>query len=136
MIILILDTILIFLGATFVLISAIGLLRMPDIMIRMHAATKAGTLGVGFMMLAVASHFSSEEGTLSNFIRVLAIILFLLATAPVAAHLIARSAYLAGVKLWEHTQQDDLREHYHVGTEDEDIHDPIILGKLRRRADS
>lgn len=128
-----LDIILIFLGSSFVLISAIGLLRMPDIMIRMHAATKAGTLGVGFMMLAVAAHFSAESDTLSTFVRVVAIIVFLFATAPVAAHLIARSAYLVGVKLWR-VQHDDLRQHYETGPreKDNDIYDPIVFGNLRR----
>ena len=41
-------------GAFFTLVAAIGVVRLPDILMRMHASTKAGTLGTGFILLAVA----------------------------------------------------------------------------------
>ena len=91
-------------GAAFAFVAALGIARMPDIMIRMHASTKAGTLGVGLIVTAVAIHFA-EPGVV---VRAVAIIAFLLFTAPVAAHAIARAAYRTGVKLWEGTVIDEL----------------------------
>lgn len=89
------------------LVAAIGLLRMPDLLMRMHAATKAGTLGTGLLLLAVAVHFRETGVT----IRAIATIVFLLFTAPVAAHVIGRAAYLSGrLQLWNRTLVDELRE--------------------------
>lgn len=90
-------------GGLFAFIAALGLIRMPDVYIRMHAATKAGTLGVGLVMAAVAVHFA-EAGIA---VRALAGIVFLVITAPVAAHLIGRAAYRAGVAMWSGTITDE-----------------------------
>ncbi len=96
------------LGATFMFLAALGLLRMPDLMTRMHATTKAGVLGAGVMLLGVALYFSSLEVTA----RVVAIIAFVLITAPVAAHVIGRASYFVGVPLWQHTVKDECRGRY------------------------
>lgn len=86
------------------LVAALGVLRMPDLFMRMHAATKAGTLGAGLLLLAVALAFSQTGVT----VRTLATIAFLLVTAPVAAHVIGRAAYRAErVPLWERTCMDE-----------------------------
>jgi len=95
-------------GAFFILMAGLGLVRMPDLFLRMSASTKAATLGVGCTLLGVAFYF----GDFATFIRAGAIIIFLLLTAPVAAHLIGRAAYQDGVPLWHKTQFDDLRRHY------------------------
>jgi multicomponent Na+:H+ antiporter subunit G len=95
-------------GAFFMLVAAVGLLRMPDLFLRMSASTKASTLGLGCLMLGVAVYF----GDFTSLMRVGAIIVFLLATAPVAAHLLGRAAYHDGVPLWEGTLFDELRQHY------------------------
>lgn len=95
--------ILMLLGSAFAFIAALGILRMPDVYIRMHAATKAGTLGAGFMLLALVVFF----GDLGVVVEALAVFTFLLLTAPVAAHAIGRAAYLSGVPLWHQTQFDD-----------------------------
>ena len=100
-----LSVLLIALGAFFMLIAGLGLVRMPDLFLRMSASTKAATLGVGCTLLGVALNF----GDLATFIRAGAIISFLMLTAPVAAHLIGRAAYQDDVPLWEGTQFDDLR---------------------------
>ena len=102
------STILIVIGAFFILIAGLGLVRMPDLFLRMSASTKAATLGVGCTLLGVAFFF----GDFVTFIRAGAIIIFLLLTAPVAAHLIGRAAYQDGVPLWKETQFDDLRRQY------------------------
>lgn len=101
---------LMFLGAVFIFLAGVGILRMPDIFLRMSATAKAGTLGVGLILTAAALHFN-EFGI---YTRVIAIIFFILLTAPIAAHIIGRAAYFDGVPLWEGTIQDDLKKHYRI----------------------
>ncbi|WP_299616040.1 monovalent cation/H(+) antiporter subunit G [Pelagibius sp.] len=101
----ILTALLVLAGGLFALAAALGVLRLPDVLIRMHASTKAGTLGCGLILLAVAVHFG-ESGIVAR--AVLAIV-FLLLTAPVGAHLIGRAAYRTGVPLWQGTVIDELR---------------------------
>ena len=96
------------LGSYLMFLAGLGLLRLPDVFMRMSAATKASTLGAGFILLAAALYFE-ELGTTS---RAIATIFFLLLTGPVAAHRIARAAYIDGVHLWEGTIRDDLQGHY------------------------
>lgn len=99
----IITAVLILLGSAFVFISALGLLRMPDIYMRMHAATKAGTLGTGLILAALAVFF----GDLGGVVEASTVILFLLITAPVAAHILGRAAYLSGTELWDRTELDE-----------------------------
>lgn len=96
-------SILIVLGGGFAAIAGLGLLRLPDVLIRMHATTKAGTLGVGLIVLGVSVHFSSSL----VITKALLIIAFMFLTAPVGAHLIARAAYRRGIRLWGKTLLDD-----------------------------
>ena len=95
-------------GASFMLVAGVGVVRMPDLFTRMHASTKSATMGVSCVMLGAALHF----GDLAIAARALAVVLFMLVTAPVAAHMIGRAAYLSGVPLWEGTLSDDLRGQY------------------------
>lgn len=95
-------------GAAFMLLAAVGVLRMPDLLTRMHATTKAATLGVALVMVAVALHFA-EVAVVA---RASGVILFLLMTAPVAAHIIGRAGYFVGSKLWDGTVKDELRPNY------------------------
>lgn len=97
------------LGAAFVLMAGIGILRMPDTYLRMAVTTKAATLGVGLLLIAAAMYFND----LSTSTRVLAIIVFILLTAPVGAHLIGRASYIVGNELWEKSVMDDLKGQYH-----------------------
>lgn len=103
-----------FLGTIFVLLAAVGLLRMPDTYLRLAVTTKAATLGIGLLMIAAAIY--SYELALTA--KVLAIILFILLTAPVSAHLIGRTSYLAGVKLWKNSVMDELEGKYNNSTEE------------------
>jgi multicomponent Na+:H+ antiporter subunit G len=89
-------------------LAAIGLLRFPDLPTRMHATTKSGVFATCLIMIAVALYFSQTEVTA----RVIAIITFILITAPVAAHAIGRAAYFAGVPLWSGTIKDELNDYY------------------------
>lgn len=99
-------------GALFILLAAIGFVRMPDFFLRVSVTTKAATLGIGLILGAAALYFS-EVSVVS---RVFAIILFLLLTAPVAAHMIGRTAYFIGTKLWEETVIDELKGQYKKDT--------------------
>jgi multicomponent Na+:H+ antiporter subunit G len=104
--------ILLVIGTIFMVVAGVGIVRMPDLYLRMSATSKAATLGVGLVLLAVAVHFH-DFGVTS---RALATIIFLLFTAPVAAHIIGRAAYIAGVPLWEGTVCDELRGRYDKDT--------------------
>ena len=95
-------------GSFLMFLAGLGLLRLPDVFLRMSAATKASTLGAGFILLGAALYFE-DLGTIS---RAVATVFFLLLTGPVAAHRIARAAYIDGVHLWEGTVRDDLKGHY------------------------
>lgn len=83
---------LILFGAVFSLLAAIGILRLPDLYTRMHAASKAGAVGAGAVLLAVA--VVSFDGPVA--LRALMGIAFVVLTTPVAAHLLARAALKAG----------------------------------------
>ncbi len=102
----IITAVLVLLGGLFAVAAALGVLRLPDVLIRMHASTKAGTLGCGLILAAVAVHFG-ETGIVA---RSIAAIVFLLLTAPVAAHMIGRAAYRTGVPLWKGMVIDELSE--------------------------
>lgn len=99
---------LLILGASFMLIAAIGILKMPDLYMRMSVNTKSVTLGMGFLLLALVLHFH-EIGVAS---RALATLVFIAMTAPISSHLIGRAAYLSGVELWSETRRDELGDLY------------------------
>jgi multicomponent Na+:H+ antiporter subunit G len=99
---------LLFLGAGFSLVAALGVFRMPDLYTRMQAAAKTGTLGTGLMLIALAVDFG-EPGIA---IRSSMVVLFLFLTAPVAAHLIARAGYLTGCRLWANSVCDEMEGRY------------------------
>jgi multicomponent Na+:H+ antiporter subunit G len=90
-------------GGAFCFVAGLGLLRLQDVYLRMHAATKAGTLGAGLILVGVAVHF----GELGIDIRALLAIAFLVITAPVAAHMIGRTAYRSRVAMWEGSTVDE-----------------------------
>lgn len=101
-------TVCLLIGSAFVLVAAVGLVRLPDLMMRMHAATKAATLGAGLLLVAVAVA-QPDPGVIA---RVVAIVVFMVLTAPIAAHVIARAAYHCGeASLWERSCVDELADH-------------------------
>ncbi len=93
-------------GSIFCLVAALGIVRLPDPLTRMHAATKAGTLGAGLLIIAEALFYRQ----LGISLRAATIVALLLLTAPVAAHLIARASYRSGVALSERTWIDELKD--------------------------
>lgn len=91
-------------GSAICLVAAIGVLRLPDFFMRMHAATKAGVAGAGLVLLGVAS----LDGSMATWVKAILAVVFLLLTTPVAGHLIGRAGYVSGVPLWRGTSEDAL----------------------------
>ena len=84
--------VLLVIGSLFCAVAALGILRFPDVYTRLHAASKAGPLGAGLILLSVA--FASGDWAIA--IRCVLGFLFLIMTSPVSAHLLARSALRSG----------------------------------------
>lgn len=91
-------------GALLCLLASLGVLRLPDVFTRLHAATKAGVVGTGLILVGVAV----LDGSLATWLKVAVAILFLLATTPVAGHVLGRAAYLSGALPWSGTGADHL----------------------------
>lgn len=92
----------ILLGGLFMLIGSIGLARMPDFYMRLHAPTKATTLGVGSLLIGSMIFFSFKNSMFS--IHEVLITLFLFITAPVSAHMMAKAALHLEISTLERTQ--------------------------------
>jgi multicomponent Na+:H+ antiporter subunit G len=107
-----LATIAVILGVVLGVLSAVGLLRMPDVYMRLQVASKASSLGIALLMAGVALHF----GELSVTIRALLVVIFLFLTAPVTAHVIGRAAYITRTPLAPGTSPDELAGAYDAET--------------------
>jgi multicomponent Na+:H+ antiporter subunit G len=91
-------------GSLFALVAALGIVRLPDLYTRMHAASKAGTVGSGMLLFAAGV----ASGEVAVFARALAGFVFFLLTAPVAAHLLAKAAHQKGYRLGPQSVRNDL----------------------------
>uniref|UniRef100_Q07JT9 Monovalent cation/proton antiporter, MnhG/PhaG subunit n=1 Tax=Rhodopseudomonas palustris (strain BisA53) TaxID=316055 RepID=Q07JT9_RHOP5 len=83
---------LILIGAFFLFVGSFGLVKLPDIMRRLHAPTKATTLGIGSLLIASMLYFALLNGVPSLHELMIAVFLFL--TAPITAHMIAKAHLL------------------------------------------
>ncbi|WP_136717888.1 monovalent cation/H(+) antiporter subunit G [Halorientalis salina] len=83
-------------GVFFGLVAAVGLLRLPDLYTRTHAASKTDTLGAGLTLAAVAVVYDAGLPT----VKAGLLLVFLLITNPTAAHAIARAAADQGIEPW------------------------------------
>ncbi len=97
---------LIIVGTFLMLISAIGIIRLPDFYLRMSAITKAATLGLFLLLIGLAIYFNNFGLSVKSFV----IILLVLLTNPVGAHAIARAAYMKDTQLWDGNVVDELKE--------------------------
>ncbi|KAB1912459.1 monovalent cation/H(+) antiporter subunit G [Micromonospora sp. AMSO31t] len=79
-------------GALLSLVAGIGVLRFPDVLARMHAATKPQVLGVLLLLVGLALRLRTP----SDLGMIALVAVFQLATAPVAAQMIGRAAYRSG----------------------------------------
>ena len=103
------------------LVASVGLLRLPDVYCRMHAATKATTFGMGGILLGASIIFQSVTVTTQAFLAVF----FLFLTAPVAAHLISRAAYKRGPDLCPETTHDEYGKYLEGRRAEEE---PLVRG--------
>lgn len=110
--------ILILLGAIISVVSAFGMIRLPDVYTRSHAATKSATLSVLACLLGAFIYFWVHDGFVS--IRLILGIIFVFITAPVSGHLVCRAAYRSRVPLAEGSGEDALKPIL-FGTTDEEI---------------
>ena len=92
-------------GAALCLFAAVGVLRLPDFFMRMHAATKAGVVGPSLLLVG-AGFF---EPSWSTWIKIALAILFLFMTTPIAAHLLGKAGFVGGAALWDRTSRNDLQ---------------------------
>jgi len=95
-------------GALFILIASIGLLKMPDVYLRMSASTIAGTLGVALMLIGTAIYFWE----LRVLLHVLAIVIFMVLTVPIGAHMLGRVSHIINLPMWHKTSIDDMKGKY------------------------
>ncbi|WP_128738600.1 Na+/H+ antiporter subunit G [Lederbergia galactosidilytica] len=98
-------------GSIISVISAVGIIRFPDVYTRSHAATKSSTLAVLLTLVGAFLYFLFTESLVS--IRLILGIVFVFLTSPVAGHLIIRAAYRSGVKLSDSTVEDELKDVLH-----------------------
>lgn len=92
------------LGCLLILLASVGLLRMPDVYMRMQVASKASTLGTAFVLAGAALGLGDPPAA----VRAVVAILFLCITTPVAAHLLGRAAVRTGVAFSNETQPIEL----------------------------
>ena len=88
-------------GLFFTLVSAAGVIRLPDVYSRAHTASQADTLGAGFALAAVALALGFQTAAVMTVI----LLFFIFVTNPTAAHAIARAAHEEGIEPW--TERDD-----------------------------
>jgi multicomponent Na+:H+ antiporter subunit G len=82
------------LGGFFVFVGGVGVVRMPDLYTRMHAASVTETLGTLLILVGLMVHSGLNLATFKVFL----ILVFLLFTAPVASYAVANTALIAGLK--------------------------------------
>ena len=102
-------------GTVLMILGAVGMLRFGDVFMRMHAATKASVLGIGFIMIGVAIHFSDPLVIFK--LLTLAMIYFF--TAPTGTHVLARGAHVARIPMARETRVDELAESHHTDVDAE-----------------
>lgn len=84
-------------GTFFICVAAIGIVRMPDVYMRMHALAKAGTIGIGLLTIAVAIYFNDITVTS----LVIGVNIFLFLTTPTATHILGKVVVEQGCPLWQ-----------------------------------
>ncbi|MFT4882644.1 MAG: multicomponent Na+:H+ antiporter subunit G [Natronomonas sp.] len=87
-------------GVFFTFVSAVGVIRLPDIYARAHTASQTDTLGAGFTLAAVALALGFEMPT----VKTVLLLMFIFITNPTAAHAIARAAHEDGIEPWREDQ--------------------------------
>lgn len=93
-------------GMFFAFVASLGVVRMPDLYTRIHAATKAGAFGSSLILIAAALHF----GSLRAAIMAVLVVVFFYLTTPVAAQALSDAAHRLRIPQWSGTKVDELAE--------------------------
>jgi len=102
--------ILLLLGGTFFIFSsALGLIRFPGVYTRLHAATKAPTLGIISILLGAFFFLYGSHQIISG--KMLLAIFFIFLTSPVAGHMLSRAAHRSGIKPYLRHREDEYEEY-------------------------
>jgi len=96
-------------GTFFIFSSAVGIIRFPGVFTRLHAATKAPTLGIAGVLIATFLFLYVAHGLLSG--KLLLAILFILLTNPVGGHMLSRAAHKSGVKPYLRHREDEYEDY-------------------------
>lgn len=99
---------LLLIGTFFILSSSIGIIRFPDVYTRLHAATKASTLGIASLLLGAFVYLYIAHDLISG--KLILAILFILLTNPVSGHMLSRAAHARGIKPVTHNMPDAYEE--------------------------
>ena len=94
------------LGGFFVFVGSLGLAKLPDFFTRLHAPTKATTLGIGSVLVASMLMTSVRDGGFSVYELVISLFLFI--TAPVSAHMMAKAALHKKISMLDRTKNHDM----------------------------
>jgi len=116
-------------GAFFGFVAAIGIIRLPDMYTRLHAASKSSTLGVMMMMTGTFLYFWYVEGYVDT--ELILAVVFIFITAPVAAHLLGRSGFHADVEPYQLTILNELKRD-ETGAPDGSRGERVIIEGKRR----
>ncbi len=93
-------------GSLFMLLAAIGIVRFPDMLLRMHASAKAASFGTLLMLIGVAIFFDKPGVTWEAAL----VVAFIFLTTPIASHMIGRAAHLQNIPLWGKMSVDEFRD--------------------------
>jgi multicomponent Na+:H+ antiporter subunit G len=99
------------LGLFFMLVGTVGVLRLPDVYTRLHAAGMTDTMGAGFLLLGMAAHsveqmMHGQTHYWTVLVRLVLVYAFLLFTSPIATHALARAGIAGGVEPWTNDAED------------------------------
>jgi multicomponent Na+:H+ antiporter subunit G len=98
-------------GLFFMLVGTVGVLRMPDVYTRLHAAGMTDTMGAGLLILGMSLQtvlgiVHGESSYWFVLIRLVLVYAFLMFTSPIATHALARAALAGGVEPWTSPEDD------------------------------
>ena len=93
-------------GVALAVVAAVGLVRFPDVLSRMHAATKPATLGI--VLVGTGAALRMDDG--GDAAKLLLVVAFQFVTAPVAGHMIGRAAYRSGAGALDRLVVDEMRD--------------------------
>lgn len=96
-------------GTFFIFSSAVGIIRFPGVFTRLHAATKAPTLGIISILIAAFLYLYGTQQIVSG--KLLLAILFIFLSSPVAGHMLSRAAHKSGIKPYLRNRKDEYEEY-------------------------